>query len=126
MEKDPYMTEWEATCKLVEQESEATCDGLEPPTVIVTKLVGAIGACGAFTWDEEFIFINPDADNLCHSIEKTRIHETIHYILWYSESGRVREVCESEHLARKWASILTGSDVDPTWPQRYGCAKPTP
>jgi len=113
-------TEFDRVCAYVEEQSEASCNGLAPPIVIETKLLDAMDWWGVFVWDEPYVFVNPHSDN----VEKTRIHETIHYILWYTNEGRERETCKSEYLARVWASDLTDTEYDSKWYIRYNCAKP--
>lgn len=118
-------SEWDKVCAAVKAEyDENLCSGLEPPTVIQTKIADMLSMLGAFVHDEPYIFV---ASNLFIALNDTTydevvFHETVHYILWWKDYEKGR--CESEAAARKLTAKQYGKAEDLTWRFIYGCVAP--
>jgi hypothetical protein len=108
---------WYAACEAVEEEYSANlCEGLDRPEVVQTQLLRLLRALGLFVHDEPYVFVG-DEDYLKQynvTYDEVVFHETIHYILWHSETERVS--CESEAMARKLTAKVFDIPEDP-----YGC-----
>jgi len=96
---------------------EIDCTGIERPSVIVTKLMGAFGVYGAYYGGEKTVFLDPDAP------DHTYIHELTHYLLWEVSNGAVKG-CASEEAARRVHHAWEGTEYDDSWRGRYGCQAP--
>ena len=108
-------TAFEQVCTKALQEYGALCKDLEAPIVVYSQVVDDLEYYGFYYPGEPYIFVNPYGDH----VEKTLIHEIVHYVL--HELDLVIERCESEEIAREWASELTDTEVDATWRIRYRC-----
>lgn len=90
---------------------DVSCDEIEPPLVIMTKLTRYARAHGAYMAGEPYIFINPEGPHPDESI----IHEMTHYVLY--ETGKViNATCLGESLAR----VVAGQN-HPYWRLVYNC-----
>ena len=85
------------------------CEGLQPPTVVVTKLLQIAKVAGMYVAGESYVFVSPEGPHP----EQTIVHEITHYVAWYNG---VTDRCFSEALARKVAN-----DTYTDWRGRYGC-----
>jgi len=111
----PVYSDLELICQLVEDEYDESCGDLEPPQVILSEIVAALGAWGIYVHGEGYVFVDPFAPD----VWEVTVHETIHYVLW--ELDLERETCPSERKAREWSEIITGVPINPEWEKNYGC-----
>jgi hypothetical protein len=105
---------WAYTCSQLELINETlTCDGLEPPIVVVTRILSPMSLYGVYIPGERYVFVNPDSpDPLA-----TLIHEMTHYVLYYNGID-YSQMCLSEEIAR-FVAGQTGNE----WRKQYGCTK---
>jgi hypothetical protein len=113
--------EYRAACyglALAYPPAEASCDGLAPPTVIETRILDKFApkgyiTNGMFIYGETVIRVNPRTKDK----SSTRIHEAVHYILYWSGQGLHR--CDSEMLAR----YVAGQEWSTEMQEQYKCFK---
>lgn len=122
-------SEWDKVCAAVEAEyGEDKCAGLSAPQVVQTKLLTFFGALGVFVHDEQYVFVTDDITLLLNGVtfDEVVFHESVHYILWYSDTIRGNDKatsCASEAAARK----ITAKQYDKpegNWRVVYGCQAP--
>jgi len=86
------------------------CSTLADPLPVYTTMLELLGLNGLYMKGEPYIFINP----LNPEFERSRRHETVHYIL--DRLGLEYDRCTHEDMARKHSGDKQG------WRTRYGCA----
>jgi hypothetical protein len=119
------VSEWDKVCAAVEAEyDENLCAGLEPPTVIQSKIADILGVLGGFIHDEQYVFVASDSMLSLNDVtyDEVVFHETVHYILWWADYEKGQ--CESEAAARKITAKQYDKPEDPTWRVNYGCVAP--
>jgi hypothetical protein len=120
-------TEFELVCEKLEQETEATCDGVDEPLVLVTRLTTALGLLGLRPTDEAVVMVAPKEDlrlatDGAITQEMVIFHEIVHYVL--EQVGLKESRCQSEQVARDWTTEVKGAPYDPNWKIKYGCVVP--
>lgn len=101
-------------------ELQVDCSDIPEPIVVYSEIldyVGFGGVYGAYIHGEPYVLVSPNSPN----IVKTVIHEIVHYVS--VKSGIYKSRCSNEGLARVVSSKLTNTEVDETWPERYGCTR---
>lgn len=91
------------------------CKGLEPPQVIYTDIMGAMGLYGAYYPGEGVVWVDWDAP--AHTV----IHEITHYMLY--EAGIPLSRCTSEEAARRVHHAWQGTKYNDKWRAGYGCVR---
>jgi len=109
-------TEFELVCEKVEEVFDTTCEGLQEPDVVYTQIIGQLGAIGAYMPGEYIIFIDPMSTE---PYSQVIIHEMTHYVLL--KLNITSDRCDSEAIARKWESEITGNEMNPNWRRIYAC-----
>ena len=105
----PTPTDFDYVCEQVENIGYS-CDGIEAPLVVYTKLTRALRAYGVYVLGESYVFVDPEGDH----VQITVYHEIAHYVLWFNG---VKDRCRSEELAR----FIAGQTGE--WRTLYGCTK---
>jgi hypothetical protein len=119
-------TEFELVCQKLEQETEATCDNIDAPTVIISTLPLALEAIGVHPNGEALVLVAPreairEITLGTITQEQVIFHEIVHYVL--EEAGLRESRCQSEEVARVWTTEVKGAPYDKGWKKRYGCLK---
>jgi len=113
----PPLTNFEFVCEQMNNINvEWTCEGLEPPVIVMTSLVYWLrpSSCGAYVPGERYVFVDPDPHPLCSGARITTLHEITHYVFF---ANGMKDRCKSEEIAR----FVAGQPGE--WRQRYGCVK---
>ena len=90
-----------------------SCEGIEPPTIVVTAFLTQMGLHGLYVHGEDQIFVSTQAP------PETILHETVHYVLY--EAGLRFSRCDGEMVARQATAKWLKEDYDDSWRRRYGC-----
>jgi hypothetical protein len=114
--------EWKAACyglAMTYAPAWDSCKNLAPPIVVETRILDKFVPegyilNGMFIPGETIIMVNPRTE----SKSGTRIHEAVHYILYWSGQDVTR--CESEELARQ----VAGQPWSTKMRQVYKCPIP--
>lgn len=104
-------TSFEYVCERI-VELEYSCEGLDEPIIVYSKIPQALRAYGVYVPGEQYVFVDPSGAR----VGVTEIHEVAHYVLYFNG---VRDRCVSEQLAR----FIAGQDTP--WRARYGCERNT-
>lgn len=116
VERDTHQELFEYACKYTEYAYGYNCDGLEAPTVVLSKVVFPM-YYGFYYHGESYIFVNPRINT--RQQDSTIVHETVHYILDHKEAGFSR--CESEEAARYAHHSYERSEYNDNWRKGYKC-----
>lgn len=92
-----YDENWAYACESV-KEYGYTCEGLEPPELIRSRLIELLpGVRGLYIPGEKYIYVHPRVK----FADDTIVHEMVHYIMYENDPNVDR--CESERIAREIA-----------------------
>lgn len=116
VERDTHEELFEYACEYVEYAYGYNCDGLDAPTVVLSKVVSPF-YYGFYYSGESYIFVNPRISPAKQ--DSTIVHEAVHYILDHKDAGFSR--CESEEAARWAHHAYERTKYDDGWRKRYGC-----
>lgn len=95
-------------------ELKIDCKGIDPPTILVTPLMGEFGLWGAYWPGEKWVYVDPNAPG------STVVHEVTHYMLY--EAGMRFSRCAAEEAARRVQHAWDGTDYEKdNWEVRYKC-----
>jgi len=105
----PNRTAFDYVCT----ELSVNCEGINPPDIVITEIMGEFGLWGAYMPGENRLYIDPDAP------PETMVHEMVHYILYEINAGFGK--CFGEELARVVHHRWANTPYDDSWRQRYRC-----
>jgi hypothetical protein len=91
-------TDFEFVCEQLENIYGDTCEGIDPPIVVVSEIVHYVSTSlnGLVLPGEPYIFVAPDGSNPA----KTTVHETVHYVMVQQNNPDMKDVCRAEEVAR--------------------------
>lgn len=107
---------FEFVCKYTYVFYGASCEGIERPWVVVSKIVSP-SYLGVRYLDENIVFIRPELDPALH--DEVVVHEVTHYVVDFG--GAELDRCQSEEAARRGGALWSGRSYSEAWRAQYRC-----